>query len=174
MVLNTLKLRNCSPNCHQNLKRGRLDPLRSTEGIANCLGSGPGTKVVDPSSLLDWPPQELHVFRGIIAEGAATPSCPNGGSSGVWAWGPHLASKQRLSPTLFGALGKSMNWIKLHGSMSETSTALQILSRLTFAAMESGLERAVQASELPVWSSRHQGSIDVDGFETGEQCSFLR
>lgn len=31
-------------------------------------------------------------------------SCPNGGSSRVWGWGPHLESKQNHSLVIFGTL----------------------------------------------------------------------
>ena len=43
--------------------------------------------------------------------------------------------------------------------MSETSRTLQIFFRLTCAAMESGPERDVEASEVLVWSKWPQDSI---------------
>ena len=59
----------------------------------------------------------------------------------------------------FGTLEKGIHLLKLPGSMSETSRTLQIFSRLTCAIVESGPERDVNASEVPVWSKWPQGSI---------------
>ena len=55
--------------------------------------------------------------------------------------------------------GKGTHLLKLPGSMSETSRTLQIFSRLTCTVVESGPERDVNASEVPVWSKWPQGSI---------------
>ena len=46
--------------------------------------------------------------------------------------------------------GKGTHLLKLPGSMSETSRTLRIFSRLTCAAVESGPERDVEASEVSV------------------------
>ena len=59
--------------------------------------------------------------------------------------------------------GKGTHLLKLPGSMSETSRTLQIFSRLTCATVESGPERDVEASEVPVWSKWPQGSIARGG-----------
>ena len=55
--------------------------------------------------------------------------------------------------------GKGIHLLKLPRSMSETSRMLQTFSRLTCATVESGLERDIRASEVPVWSKWSQGSI---------------
>ena len=43
--------------------------------------------------------------------------------------------------------------------MSETSRTLHIFLRFTCATVESGLERDIEASEVPVWSKWPQNSI---------------
>ena len=55
--------------------------------------------------------------------------------------------------------GKGTRLLKLPGSMGETSRTLRIFSRLTCATVESGPERDVEASEVPVWRKWPQGSI---------------
>ena len=55
--------------------------------------------------------------------------------------------------------GKGTHLLKLLGSMSETSRTLQIFSRLTCAIVESGSERDVNTSEVPVWSKWPQSLI---------------
>ena len=55
--------------------------------------------------------------------------------------------------------GRGTHLLKLPRSMSETSKTPQIFSMLACTAVESGLERDVKASEVPVWSKWSQGSI---------------
>ena len=68
-----------------------------------------------------------------------------------------IANVARAGSTWYSRKGIHLR--RLPGSMSENSRTLQIFSRLTCAAMESRLERDVQASEVPVWSKWPQSSI---------------
>ena len=73
-------------------------------GIAGGLQGGLAPKMADPPCLPCWLPQALCPFKGIPMGGGATPSCPSGGSSGVWGWRPYLALRTWRVPVVLGTL----------------------------------------------------------------------
>ena len=69
--------------------------------ITNCLWNSPqvGTSIL----LRHWSFQMVYPSRGFLTGGWA-PSCLGGGSFRAWGCRPHMASRQRHTPTMLGTL----------------------------------------------------------------------